>query len=83
MLPRPYARRLSDPVRVFDFDFRTADAALARRKELSIPCARDGVLNAFVIYFDLDLDDVEHITSGPDAPSSSAWDQLVRYLPVL
>lgn len=78
---RPHARALAAPVKLFDFDFAEAPADLARRRELSIRVDAAGVLNAAVLWFDLDVGAGHAVSSGPAAPAASAWDQLVRFLP--
>lgn len=79
---RPYAVELSEPVKLFDFDFSRDPADFARRRKVELPCRRRGVLNGVVLHFDLDVDDGDRLSSGAGGDANGAWDQLVRYLPV-
>ena len=78
-LPETDWRALAPPIEVFRFDWASAPldeickprhnpSLLARIKD-------DGVLNAFVVYFRLHLDDDDAFDTGPANPKLVAWDQ--------
>ncbi len=80
-------RRLAPPLKIFDFDWASADLAKLEQPRASAPLPlrieRAGRLTALVVYFDLDLDGrAENVLcTGPDSPNI-AWDQGARFLPV-
>ena len=47
---------------------------------MPLPITDDGVLNALLIYFSLDLDGEHRYSSGPESPQSH-WEQNTRWLP--
>jgi len=65
---------LSDPFDLIDFDFRDV-GPLDRAWEVSIPATTNGVLQALVLWFDLRLDDVTTLSSGPDGQVRH-WDPV-------
>jgi len=76
---------LGPPLKLFDFDFaRTPVEQLTQgRAEIKpLEFARDGLLTAFLIYFELHTDGSNTFSNGPHQAKLVAWDQSVRYLPV-
>ena len=78
-LPETDWRALAPPIEVFRFDWASAplDEVCRPRHNPSL-LARikdDGVLNAFVVYFRLHLDDDDVFDTGPANPKLVAWDQ--------
>jgi len=74
------ARRLSPPSRLFSFDFTDGDAPLERVAAASTTFAAAGTLNAYALYFVLDLDGDASLSTSPDDPPT-CWFQSLRYLP--
>jgi type II protein arginine methyltransferase len=78
--------RLAPPLRLFEFDFAHTpidELACSRSApELSVTFERDGLLTAFLIYFELHADRMHRFSNGPHQPRLVAWDQSVRYLPI-
>lgn len=78
--------RLAPPLRLFEFDFAHTpidELACSRSApELSVTFERDGLLTAFLIYFELHADRMHRFSNGPHQPRLIAWDQSVRYLPI-
>lgn len=79
---------LAPPVRLFDFDWATTPTdqlELDRTSQpLRVQFCCDGMLTAFIVYFNLDLDGSSEnmFDSGPSNEELIAWDQSARYLPV-
>ena len=78
-LHRHEHRVLSEPVPVFDFDFRTADAR-PRRTGLRVQPTAAGRLHAVVFWFEMEL--LPGITVGNPPGRDSHWKQAVQCLPV-
>ena len=57
-------RRLSAPVRVFEYFFEGARRGRGRENILKLPITASGTVTAIAFWFDLHLDDVESITTG-------------------
>ena len=77
-------RPLSAPLRLFDFDFANGDLddLLAKRTTAALPLemTTDGVLNALLLYFTLDVDGTHRYSSGAES-TGSHWEQNTRWLP--
>lgn len=79
-LHRHEHRVLSEPVTVFDFDFRTADAR-PQRTELRIRPTAPGRLHAVVFWFEMEL--LPGITVGNPPGHDSHWKQAIQCLPAV
>jgi type II protein arginine methyltransferase len=66
---------LTDPFEVFRFDFARG-SLLPERRELSIPIIRDGVCQAIIFWFDMQLDDEISISNRPG--STTHWEQALQ-----
>ena len=64
---------LSEPQAVYRFDFQAGDAEPARTR-FEVPITRSGVCGGVAIWFDLELDDTETISTAPGS-GITAWDQ--------
>ncbi len=78
-LHRHEHRALSEPVPVFDFDFRTADAS-PQRTELRVRPTSPGRLHAIAFWFEMDLVPGVTLTNAPGI--ASHWKQAIQCLPV-
>ena len=67
---------LSAPFDVIRFDFRDRIAA---RQAWSLPvtATAEGMVDALILWFDLQLNDVVRLTSGPGGRKASHWDPVV------
>ncbi len=74
-------RRLSDPIQLFDVDLRThTDAAV--RSTVKAAATSSGVINGFVIFFDLHVGSSVRLTTDPASASEhSHWRNPVEILP--
>ena len=76
-------RRLCEPVRVIDFDFRRPppcrDDAAPERHDIEMAVTADGTAHAVAFWFDLALDDAITISTAPGA-SATAWGQALQFL---
>ncbi|WP_165966121.1 50S ribosomal protein L11 methyltransferase [Actinomadura sp. 7K534] len=78
-LHRHEHRTLSDPLTVFDFDFRTADAT-PRGNELRVRPTAAGRLHAIAFWFEMEL--LPGITLDNAPGHDSHWKQAIQCLPV-
>ena len=67
---------MSEPFDVIRLDFRERIAA---RQTWSLPvtATAEGSVDALILWFDLQLDDVVRLTSGPGGRKASHWDPVV------
>jgi len=77
---------LAAPLALFEFDWATSavnSLCDARSRRLDLVITKSGVLNAFLIYFRLHLDEdpANTFSSGPDNLDLTAWDQNTRLCP--
>lgn len=67
---------LSEPFNVIQLDFR--DTIAARQTwSLSVKTTADGTMDTLILWFDLQLDDVISLTSGPVGRKASHWCPVV------
>lgn len=71
-------RALSQPVKIFDFDFTQGAIAPAQRR-IPFKAVADGACHAIAFWFRLDLDDEISIDTGPSSPPTH-WQQAVYAL---
>lgn len=69
---------LSKPFDVINFDFYNI-GPLDREWKISVPTIKDGMLQALVLWFDLQLDHKTILSSGPDG-SARHWDPVAFVL---
>lgn len=67
---------LCEPFEVFSFDFTRPIERAAR--ELSVHVDRDGLCNAIVFWYKLELDPDTHLSTDPQTPSH--WHQAIQLL---
>ncbi len=72
-------RLLTEPVPVFDFDFRTT-VANAGERQVVVPATATGTLHAVAIWYDLYLDEGTRMTTAPGIERNH-WKQAVDFLP--
>ncbi|MCC7048052.1 MAG: tetratricopeptide repeat protein [Alphaproteobacteria bacterium] len=72
-------RLLTDPVAVFDFDFR-APVPNAGEKRIEVAAAAAGTVHAVAVWYDLFLDDRTTMTTAPGIERNH-WKQAVEFLP--
>lgn len=72
---------LADPVQVFEITFAdyAANAVPALRRK-SVVCTASGTVNCILLWFDLDLDESERLSSSPYAAESTSWSQALYYV---
>ena len=68
---------LTDPFEVFHFDFRE-DLKAQESRTIHVPVIRDGVCHAFVLWFEMQLDDEISISNRPG--SGTHWEQALQCL---
>ena len=79
-VPRNQWQPLSEPVRVFDFDFRHVNGGSTR--QLDTTASASGMVNAVVMWFDLQLDDEEVLSTNPYIPGKGpTWQQAIQFVP--
>lgn len=86
MIQRHAHKKLSKPVKLFDFDFHTAtytDGVTAAETQNNVEVLDDGVLTCVCLSFELDLfPGAPKFSTSPDNPDLVAWDQTLRFLPI-
>jgi len=72
---------LADPVQVLDISFAdyAANAAPALRRK-SVECTACGTVNCIMLWFELDLDEFERLSSSPYAAESTSWLQALYFV---
>ena len=86
MLQRHAHKKLSTPVKLFDFDFYSAsfeENIIAAEVACEITVLQTGTLTCVCLFFDLDLyAGAPKFSTSPNNPNLVAWDQTLRYLPI-
>ena len=86
MLQRHDHKKLSTPVKLFDFDFYSAsfeENIIAAEVACEITVLQTGTLTCVCLFFDLDLyAGAPKFSTSPNNPNLVAWDQTLRYLPI-
>jgi predicted RNA methylase len=78
-VPRNQWRPLSEPMRVFDFDFHHVNGGST--KQLSTTASASGTVNAVVMWFDLQLDEEEVLSTNPYIPGKGpTWQQAIQFV---
>lgn len=84
-LPSSAYKLLAPPIALFDFDWERGSLeslCTPRTARFDVKITSEGVLNAFIIYFHLQLGEENWFSTGPENGSLTAWDQNLRYLPI-
>ncbi len=71
---------LSEEVVLFEFDFNEPTSLQSRLANISFPGIKNGVANAVVVYFRLNLDANSYIDTAPTAPQRTHWLQAIHFV---
>ncbi|XP_065567454.1 protein arginine N-methyltransferase 7-like isoform X3 [Artemia franciscana] len=69
---------ITDELKLFQVDFRSLDSIRSCQNysdNISVKCIKDGLIDAFVGWFTLELDEVETLTNSPG--TESCWEQAI------
>ena len=78
-VPANQWRPMSEPMSVFDFDFRRVNGGST--KQIDIAASASGAVNAVVMWFDLHLDDEEVLSTNPHVPGKGpTWQQAIQFV---
>ena len=74
-------KALSKPVKVFDFDFyQSEENVMPTQKQVEFQLEEDGIVNAFAFWFDLQLDEENHLSTSPYSDKGKTWQQAVQHI---